>query len=133
MTKKLINPAELYDGSVFGMSQAVYDTDSNLIFISGQVDWNKEFQVTTKTIEEQFKKALENLDTILKAANSSLENLLHIKIYVRGEAEDHLSSLAPLMVEYLGNSRPSVTGIGVASLASRDTLVEVEAIAKAIQ
>jgi len=33
-------------------------------------------------------------------------------------------------VRHLGLPRPALTGIGVASLASPDTLVEIEAVAK---
>jgi len=38
MAKKLINPQQLYDGSAVGLSQAVVDTDTGLVFVSGQVD-----------------------------------------------------------------------------------------------
>jgi enamine deaminase RidA (YjgF/YER057c/UK114 family) len=38
---------------------------------------------------------------------------------------------APIKIgRFLASSRPAVTGIGVASLASKATLVEVEAVAK---
>lgn len=129
MHKIIINPEELYDGSAFGMSQAVHDLNTNLLFISGQVAWNKDFQVTSNTVEGQLKKAFENLDHVLNASNSSRENLLHVKIYIKGELADHMHVAAPIIAEYLGASRPSLTGLGVASLASPDTLVEVEAIA----
>ncbi|NJN90768.1 MAG: RidA family protein, partial [Leptolyngbyaceae cyanobacterium SL_5_14] len=43
MAKKLINPAALYDGTPFGMSQATVETESGLVFISGQVDWNHQY------------------------------------------------------------------------------------------
>ncbi|HEX3010123.1 MAG TPA: RidA family protein [Bacteroidales bacterium] len=129
MRKKLINPEELYDGSAFGMSQATHDLNTNLLFISGQVDWDQNFQIASNTVEGQLKRALVNLDQVLKASNSSVENLLHVKIYIRGELADHMNAVGPIMKEYFGSSRPAVTGIGVASLASRETLVEVEAIA----
>ena len=129
MRKKLINPKELYDGSAFGMSQANHDLNTNLLFISGQVDWDENFQHTSNTVEGQLKRALGNLDHVLKASNASVEHLLHVKIYIRGELADHMEAVGPIMKEYFGSSRPSVTGIGVASLASRETLVEVEAIA----
>lgn len=129
MRKKLINPEELYDGSAFGMSQATHDLNANLLFISGQVDWDQNFQIASNTVEGQLKRALVNLDQVLKASNSSVENLLHVKIYIRGELADHMNAVGPIMKEYFGSSRPAVTGIGVASLASRETLVEVEAIA----
>jgi len=40
--------------------------------------------------------------------------------------------IAPILTQYLGESRPALTGIGVASLASPETLVEVEATAQVI-
>ena len=130
MAKKLVNPERLYDGTPFGMSQAVLDTESSLVFVSGQVDWNHQYQVSHNSVSDQFKAALENLRTVLAAAGSSVESLLHVRIYVRGELEEHMESLAPILTSFLGSSRPAVTGIGVASLASKATLVEVEAIAK---
>jgi 2-iminobutanoate/2-iminopropanoate deaminase len=45
--------------------------------------------------------------------------------------EEHMESLVPILVRFLGGSRPAVTGIGVASLASKATLVEVEGVARA--
>jgi 2-iminobutanoate/2-iminopropanoate deaminase len=131
MAKKLVNPEQLYDGTPFGMSQAVIDTDSSLVFVSGQVDWNRQYQVSQNSVSGQFEAALENLRTVLAAAGSSVAGLLHLRIYVRGEFEEHMETLAPILASFLGSSRPAVTGIGVASLASKATLVEVEAIAKA--
>jgi len=113
------------------MSQAVLDTDSALVFVSGQVDWDHQHQVSSDTVAGQFEAALDNLRTVLAAAGSNVDSLLHLRVYVRGELEDHMGSLAPILARFLGSSRPAVTGIGVASLASRATLVEVEAVARA--
>ncbi len=131
MAKTLVNPERLYDGAPLGMSQAVLDTDSALVFVSGQVDWDHQHQVSSDTVAGQFEAALDNLRTVLAAAGSNVDSLLHLRVYVRGELEDHMGSLAPILARFLGSSRPAVTGIGVASLASRATLVEVEAVARA--
>jgi enamine deaminase RidA (YjgF/YER057c/UK114 family) len=131
MAKQLINPEQLYDGSPFGMSQAVLDSESALVFVSGQVDWDHHYQVSQNSVAGQFAVALENLRTALVAAGASVDSLLHLRLYIRGELEDHMESLAPILANFLGGSRPAVTGIGVASLASKATLVEVEAIARA--
>ena len=131
MAKQLINPEQLYDGSPFGMSQAVLDSESALVFVSGQVDWDRHYQVSQNSVEGQFAVALENLRTALVAAGASVDSLLHLRLYIRGELEDHMESLAPILANFLGGSRPAVTGIGVASLASKATLVEVEAVARA--
>lgn len=130
MSKTLINPPQLYDAAPLGMSQAVIDLPSGLVFVSGQVAWDMQHQVADDSMSGQFEAAMGNLDTALTAAGASIESVLHLRIYVRGEVEDHMAALAPIMARCLGRSRPAVTGIGVASLASRATLVEVDAIAR---
>lgn len=130
MTIKRINPASLYDGKEIGMSQATIDTDTGLIFISGQVDWNTDSQANHNDIETQTIRATENVMTVLAAANSSVENILQLRVYVRGEAADYMEVIVPIIANTLGTSRPALTGIGVASLASPETLIEIEATAK---
>jgi enamine deaminase RidA (YjgF/YER057c/UK114 family) len=131
MSKKLINPKELYDGSTFGMSQAVIETETGLLFISGQVDWNQQYETTEKSVEGQLRRALSNLKVGLEAAESSVDQLLHVRIYIRGELGEYMNTIAPIVSEFLGKSRPALTGIGVASLVSPETLVEIEAVASA--
>jgi enamine deaminase RidA (YjgF/YER057c/UK114 family) len=130
MRKIIINPETLYDGTPIGLSQAVVDPETGLVFISGQVDWDLQHQVSSDSVSDQFESALENLRITLNAAGASVDAILHMRVYVRGELEDHMPTLAPIMARFLGNSRPAITGVGVASLASKATLVEVEAIAR---
>ncbi|BBM01510.1 RidA family protein [Microbulbifer sp. GL-2] len=125
-----INPASLYDGSPFSLSQARVDTDCNLIFVSGQVDWDTDCEVINNTIEAQTESAAKNLLTVLTEGGSAVENLLHLRIYVRGELGDHIPKVVPIIAKYLGAPRPAITGIGVASLATPETLIEIEAVAK---
>jgi len=129
MSKKLINPKELYDGSAFGMSQAVIETETGLLYISGQVDWNQQYEIPEKSVEGQTRRALNNLKIVLENAGSSVGQLLHVRAYVRGELGEYMNTLAPIFSEFLVESRPALTGIGVASLASPETLVEIEAVA----
>lgn len=130
MNIKKVNPTALYDGFPFGMSQATVDTDSGLVFVSGQVDWDTKYQVKSDSIEAQAENALRNLETVLEAANSSTGNILQLRVYVRGELGDHMERVVPVITRYLGESRPALTGIGVASLATPDTLIEIEAVAR---
>ena len=131
MSKRLINPKELYDGAAFGMSQVTVETELGLVFVSGQVAWDHQYQTTEDSVEGQARKALENLQVALAAAGSSVGQLLQVRVYVRGELGEHIETLAPILANFLGESRPALTGIGVASLASPSTLVEVEAVASA--
>ena len=130
MTKRLVNPASLYDGSPIGLSHGTIDEESALLFISGQVAWDLDQLVSDNTVVGQFRLALENLRTVLTEANSGVDDLLHMRIYVRGELEEHMEALAPILTDFLGTARTAITGIGVSSLASKRTLVEVEAVAR---
>ncbi|MEO0854165.1 MAG: RidA family protein [Cyanobacteria bacterium J06648_11] len=124
-----INPSSLYDGSPLGMSQGSVDP-SGLVFLSGQVAWDANAQVVGSSYADQARKAFDNLDIALEAAGTNMNHVLHVRIYVRGEIAEHLEELAPILAERLGASRPALTGIGVASLATPDTLLEIEAIAR---
>lgn len=130
MPKKLVNPENLYDATPLGMSQAVIDSESSLVFISGQVDWDDQRQVSSDSVAGQLESALKKLEIALHAAGASVDTLLHVRMYVRGEVEEHMETCAPIMSAFFGGSRPALTGIGVASLATKATLVEVEAIAR---
>ena len=130
MSIKRINPSSLYNGTATGMSQATIDTDTGLIFISGQVDWDTDFHTHNHDMKTQTANAAKHLITVLKEANSSVENILQLRVYVRGEVADHMADIVPIIASTLGTSRPALTGIGVASLASPETLIEIEAVAK---
>ena len=125
-----VNPASLYDGAPVGMSQATVDEASGFVFVSGQVDWDRESRVRHATLEAQAEGAIEHLATVLAEAGASLADVLQLKVYVRGELADVMPQLAPVFARHFGALRPALTGIGVASLASRDTLIEIEALAR---
>lgn len=129
MSKKLINPEELYDGAAFGISHATVETELGLVFVSGQVDWNHQYETIENSVEGQMKKALDNLKIVLTAAGSSVGQLLQVRLYIRGEIGEYMETVVSILSGFLDESRSSVTVIGVASLASPSTLVEVEAVA----
>ncbi|GGC10237.1 enamine deaminase RidA [Marinobacterium zhoushanense] len=125
-----INPNSLYDGSANGLSHATVSNQLGLVFVSGQVDWSPDFKVQNSSIEGQARAAMENLKTVLHAANSSLKDLLQVRVYVRGEVAEHMEKIVPVLQDYLAGPRPALTGVGVSSLASPEMLIEIEAIAQ---
>lgn len=130
MNTRLVNPAGLYDGAPVGMSQATVDLGSGLVFVSGQVDWDAESRVRHGTLEAQAEGAIEHLLTVLNEAGASVEDVLQLRVYVRGELADGMPHIVPVFARHFGATRPALTGVGVASLASRDTLIEIEALAR---
>ncbi len=130
MEKQLVNPSALFDATAFGMSQGVVDLPSGLAFFSGQVAWDTSFQVTADTVEGQAEHALTNLRIALAEAGASVNSIVHLRIYLRGECEEHIDAVSPVLQDFLGESRPAMTVIGVSSLASQATLIEIEAVAR---
>jgi 2-iminobutanoate/2-iminopropanoate deaminase len=130
MTILQINPREVYDASAQGMSQATVDQHTGLVFVSGQVAWDVQGRVKGESYSEQTQLALENLSVVLSAAGCSVTDVLSVRVYVRGEVADHLHECGPALAAFFGPARPALTGIGVASLATRDTLIEIEAVAR---
>ncbi|MBZ8142667.1 hypothetical protein CLD22_22560 [Rubrivivax gelatinosus] len=130
MSTQLINPAGLYDGAPVGMSQATVDLASGFVFVSGQVDWDAGSQLRHTTLQAQAEGAIEHLVTVLKEAGATLEDVLQLRVYVRGELADAMPQIVPVFARHFAGIRPALTGVGVASLASRDTLIEIEALAR---
>lgn len=130
MTIRQLNPSELYDPAAFGMSQGVVDQRSGFVFISGQVAWDVTGRVTGQGVGEQTTLALGNLAVVLAAAGCTVADVLSVRVYVRGELADHLPACVPALAAFFGATRPALTGIGVASLATPDTLIEIEAVAR---
>jgi len=130
MTLQHINPPHLYDGAPIGMSQAVLDPGSGLLFVSGQVDWDRDSRVRHASLAGQAEGALQNLLSVLQAAGAGSAQVLQLRVYVRGELADAMAEVVPVLARHFGAVRPALTGVGVASLASRDTLIEIEAVAR---
>jgi enamine deaminase RidA (YjgF/YER057c/UK114 family) len=130
MAIQQLNPRALYDGSIYGMSQGIVDQRSGLLFVSGQVAWDVNGKVTGKGYGDQTTRALENLAVVLAAAGCGVADVLSVRVYLRGEIADHLAECGPVLASFFGETRPALTGVSVASLATPDTLVEIEAVAR---
>ncbi len=129
MTRQL-NPSGVYDPVAFGMSQGVVDERGGLVFISGQVAWDVSGKVRGEGYGEQTTHALGNLSAVLAAAGCTVADVLSVRVYLRGEVADHLPACLPALASFFGATRPALTGLGVASLATPDTLVEIEVVAR---
>jgi enamine deaminase RidA (YjgF/YER057c/UK114 family) len=130
MSIRRLNPPDVYDGATYGISQAVVDERSGHVFVSGQVAWDVQGRVMGQTYAEQTALALRNLGAVLAAAGCGVADVLSVRVYMRGEIADHIQECLPALGAFFGESRPALTGLGVASLATPDTLVEIEAVAR---
>lgn len=98
-----------------GMSPARVDAASGFVLVSGQAEG-----------------AIGHLATVLNEAGSALDHVLQRRVRVRGELADVMAPVVPVRARHFDTVRPALTGIGVASLASRDMFIEIEALARVI-
>ncbi len=124
---ELINPGSLAKPS--GFTHAV--RHGNTVHLSGQTAMDARGSIVDGDIVDQFRQALSNLLTALRAAGSEPEDLLSVRIYLidipayqaRGK------EIGSIWKELCGPTYPAMTGVGVTALWQPEALIEIEAVA----
>ena len=111
MSKKIIqtNGAPKAIGTY---SQAVQK--NNIIFLSGQIPLNPETMDLVEGIEEQIHQVFKNMIEVIKAADSSTDDLVKLNIYLTDLSNFGLVN--EIMAQYFTEPYPARAAIGVASL-----------------
>jgi reactive intermediate/imine deaminase len=108
-------------------SQAV--KANGLLFISGQVALDKEGNLVGKgDITLQTQQVMENLKTTLGAAKCTFKDVVRISVFLANL--DDRPKFHEVRKRYFKQNLPASTLLVVKSLANRDWLVEVEAVAE---
>jgi len=131
MSKTYLNPQALFPSQQFGFSQGVATLGKTTVYISGQVGWNASQQITDPAdLGLQTRQALENIEIAVAAAGGSRTDIVSLRLYIVG---DHIHNALSVRGALLGffpeQNLPSSTWIGVSALASKDFLIEIEAVA----
>jgi 2-iminobutanoate/2-iminopropanoate deaminase len=106
-------------------SQAIACGD--LIFASGQVALDPASnEFLAGDIESQTRRALDNLSAVLRAANSSLGQVIKTTVFLTSMA--NFAAMNAVYGEYFTTEPPARSTIGVAELP-KNALVEIEVIA----
>jgi len=108
-------------------SQAV--KANGLLFISGQVALDKEGNLVGKdNVAAQTEQIMENLKATLEAAGCAFKDIVKISIFLTNL--DDRPRFHEVRRRYFKDSLPASTLVVVESLANKDWLVEVEAVAQ---
>ena len=131
MSKTHLNPEELFPSQQYGFSQVVVAEGRKTVYLSGQVAWNAKQEIgQAADLGAQARRALENVEIGVEAAGGTRADIISLRIYVVGE---HIHNGLPIREALLGffppDHLPATTWIGVAALANKDFLIEIEAIA----
>jgi len=125
-----IETKQVYQTKQFGFSQAV-TTGNELLFISGQVGWNTNHELTgNRSFTAQLHQSFINIKKILEIRNSEFKNIVMMRIYVKQLDKAKRIIISQYIKSIYPNSyKPASTLIGVETLAREDLQIEVEIIA----
>ncbi|MEJ8279927.1 RidA family protein [Pseudonocardia spirodelae] len=124
---ELIDPDTLARPS--GFTHAVRHGDT--VHLSGQTAMDAGGRIVDGDIVDQFRQAMTNVLTALRAAGSEPADLLSVRIYLidipgyqaRGR------EIGAIWKELCGRTYPAMTGVGVTALWQPEALIEIEAVA----
>ncbi len=105
-------------------SQAI--SIGNFIFTSGQIPLTPGGQLVDGGIEEQTNQVLANLENVLRAAGSSMAQVIKTTVFL-ADMND-FATVNSIYGKYFGNNPPARSAVQVARLP-RDVKIEIEAIA----
>jgi 2-iminobutanoate/2-iminopropanoate deaminase len=101
----------------------------DLVFSSGLSAADPVSGAVPDGIEAQTRRCFEKLDDILRAADSSLDLVLRVTVYVTDIQAHHAPMTAVFRELFASSVPPARTTVQVAALSSPDKLVEIDAIA----
>jgi enamine deaminase RidA (YjgF/YER057c/UK114 family) len=130
MTFQFINPESL--GAPRGYSNGVLAAaGGRLLFVAGQIGWNREQSLVSSDFEAQFDQALANVITVVAAAGGKAENIARLVIYVvnKNEYRTRLREIGERYRAHMGRHFPAMALVEVKSLVDDGAKVEIEAIA----
>ncbi len=105
--------------------------DGRLVFVAGQVGWNKEEKFMTDDFIGQVKQALENTMAILAEAGAGPEHIVRMTWYIADAAEYNarLPEMGAVYREVIGRHFPVMAMLQVAGFVEEGAKIEVETTA----
>lgn len=138
MPKQYFNPPTLFPSQQYGFSQIVTSSGGTTVYLSGQVAWNAEQQLTAADettpaeldLATQTNHTLRNIAIALATVGGTLDDVVSLRIYLVGSAIHNSAPIREGLLAFFNPERlPSSTWIGVSALANPDFLIEIEATA----
>ena len=104
---------------------------ARLLFVAGQVGWDRERRMVEGGFAAQFERALANVVEVVRAAGGAPEHLARVTIYVvdRNEYSAMLSAVGAAWRRVVGSHYPAMALVEVAGLLVPGARVEIEATA----
>ena len=130
MSFTFINPESL--GPPRGYTNGVLaEPGGRLLFIAGQVGWDKQQQIVSDDMVAQFDRALANVIAVVSDAGGSSEQIARLIIYVtdRDEYRARLKEIGERYRARMGKHFPAMVLVQVAGLLEDRAKIEIEGTA----
>lgn len=103
----------------------------DLVFVAGQIGWNREGHMVSDDLVEQFAQALDNVLDVVWAAGGPPTSVARMVLYVTDKDQYRLRAraLGEAYRKRMGKHYPAMVLVEVKSLLEDDALVEIEAVA----
>jgi len=124
MTRRLISSGSTFEAQI-GYSRAVVDGD--WVFVSGTTGFDYTTMSISDSLLEQTEQCLENIESVLRQADSSLKDVVRVT-YVLPNGAD-FEQCWPVLRKYFGEVSPAAMMIS-AGLADPRIKIEIEVTAR---
>jgi enamine deaminase RidA (YjgF/YER057c/UK114 family) len=104
---------------------------TELVFVAGQIAWDAQQRLVHGDFAEQFRQALANVASVVRAAGCEPANVTRLTIYVTDKRQyiDALRDVGAAYRDVFGRHFPAMSLVQVAALLEDGALVEIEATA----
>lgn len=125
---EIVNPTEWprpkgYSNGIKGRGE--------ILFIAGQIGWDKDNKIVSSDFAAQARQALENIVTVVRTAGGASQHIARMTWYVvdKGEYLAAAQSVGEHYRAVFGKHYPAMTLVEVKSLLEPGAKVEIEATA----
>jgi enamine deaminase RidA (YjgF/YER057c/UK114 family) len=130
MSMRPINPEEL--AAPKGYSNGMLaPAGARMLFVAGQIGWDAGAKLVSERFSEQFRQALSNVMSVVRAAGGEASDLGRLTIYVvdRHEYLAQIKEVGAAYREVVGRHYPAMALVEVKALLEPGAKVEIEATA----
>lgn len=125
----VVNPSSLAPPR--GYSNGIVLPAGRIVFVAGQIGWNREGILVSDDIAKQFAQALRNVIDVVHEAGGTPEHIGRFTIYVTDKQRYvvKVKEIGAAYRELMGKHYPAMALVQVADLLEERALVEIEATA----
>lgn len=105
--------------------------DGNMVFLAGQIGWDKDNKFKSTNIADQFEQVLLNTIAILNEAGADPSNIVRMTWFITSKKQykNELSKIGGIYRMLMGKHYPAMSVVEVTSLMEDDAVIEIETTA----